>query len=180
MSNKAVTVEATATDGVKSPRHKLSRRQKIAIGASLVALVAAIVAIVWLVLSGALVGKFNLNIKYYNDPEVELIDAARLNELIDAGESFAAFVYQPMCSVSSGFEEVVDAFVDAEQVHVYKIAFSQLEETPLGESVKFYPSFALYHNGELVDYLEANEDADTERYKNLSDFTDWFISYVQL
>ena len=180
MNNSAVVAEAVSVDEVKPSQRKASRRKKVVIGASLVALVAAIVVIVWLVLSGALVGKFNLNIKYYNNPEVELIDAARLNELIDAGESFAVFVYQPMCSVSSGFEEVVDAFVEAEQVHVYKIAFSQLEETPLGESVKFYPSFALYHNGELVDFLEANEDADTERYKNLSDFTDWFISYVQL
>ncbi len=55
-----------------------------------------------------------------------------------------------------------------------------MKEGELAKEVEYYPSFIIYREGEIVDFLEADADEDLERYKDLSKFEDWICSYVQL
>ena len=172
--------QARADDGVTGvASRKTTLRGGKLLGAVLaIVLVAAAVAglVLWL----ARPQSFPLEDEAYGTAQITEITADQLNQLIAEQKSFAVVVYQSMCSVSATFEALMQEFVTAENLSLYKIKFSALEETPLGESVKFYPSLAIYHAGELVDFLEANQDEDTEYYKDQAALRRWFTTYVEL
>lgn len=127
---------------------------------------------------------FDLEERYYNNlNENNLfseIDSQELNGLISNKESFAVFIYQPMCVTSSDFEQVLHDFQQKYSVSFHKIAFSVISDTVLGEKIKYYPSFAIFRDGKLVDYLESNKNEDIEYYKSSDGFKKWFTKFVNL
>ena len=124
--------------------------------------------------------KFYLEDKYYGNGNYEEIEASELDALIDDRESFVLFVYQPGCVNSANFEKVLDEFIDDEDILIKRIAFSDIKDTSIGDDIKYYPSFAIFNKGTMVDYLDAESSEDLNYYNSLSDFKDWFTSYVNL
>ena len=123
---------------------------------------------------------FSFEEKYYNEASLNEIQYEELNKLVDNKESFGVFIYQPLCETSSGFESVLNTFIKQYQMSFYKVAYSDIKNTDLGKKIKYYPSFIIYKEGEIVDYLEADKDEDTNIYKNIEDFKSWLSSYVTL
>lgn len=123
---------------------------------------------------------FFLENKYYGLKSINEIKIDELNKLIDNKESFAVFIYQPMCITSSDFEEVLNSFLEENQISIYKIAYSDIKDTDIGKSVKYYPSFIIYNKGEMVDFLESNKDEDVNYYSSKEGFSKWFTKYVDL
>lgn len=118
--------------------------------------------------------------KYYEEKKIVEISYNELEELIKNKESFALFVYQSLCSTSADFEEVLNKFLDNNQVTFYKISFSSIKNEELGKYVKYYPSFVIFNKGEVVDYLEADKDTDINYYTSSNKFKKWFTKYVYL
>lgn len=118
--------------------------------------------------------------KYYGKKNITEIDYQNLRNLIKNKENFAIFVYQPMCITSSDFEEVLNQFLEENPLNIYKIPFSSIKDTDIGEKIKYYPSFIIYKDGKIVDYLEANKDEDVKYYSSKDGFKDWFTRYVRL
>lgn len=123
---------------------------------------------------------FSLNEEYYGTTEVDDIDYAKLEDLTEDKKSFAVFVYQPLCETSASFEEVLDQFRSENSVGFYKIAFADLKDTELADKIKYYPSFMIFKNGELVEYLDAEADEDKAYYQDADNFKKWFVKYVNL
>lgn len=127
---------------------------------------------------------FFLEDEYYSNYNQENtfleIENKELNELIKDKKSFGVFIYQPMCISSNDFEQVLADFTNTYEINFYKIAFSNIKDTALGEKVKYYPSFAIFKEGKLVDYLESDKDEDIEYYKSSEGFKKWFTKYVEL
>lgn len=123
---------------------------------------------------------FLLEEKYYGSSDLITLDNEKLSTLIDDEESFAIFIYQPLCATSKNFEKVLQEFVTNHPIRFYKMAFSDIIDTELGKSVEYYPSFVIYNKGKMVDYLDANSDEDTNRYKSTEYFEEWFTKYVSL
>lgn len=117
---------------------------------------------------------------YNQDNPFLVIENQELNNLIEEKKSFAIFIYQPMCISSNDFEQVLADFTNTYEINFYKIAFSNIKDTTLGEKVKYYPSFAIFKEGKLVDYLEPDKDEDIEYYKSSEGFKKWFTKYVEL
>lgn len=124
--------------------------------------------------------EFFLEEKYYGNYDIKEIEMDELNQLIDNSESFAVFVYQPMCTISSDFESILNDFLQENSISIYKISFSNIKDTELGKEIKYYPSFIIYHNGKMVDFLEANKDSDISYYSSKEEFKEWFSEYVKL
>lgn len=124
--------------------------------------------------------RFKLEERYYSGSSYLNLDENTLNNLIKKEESFVVFVYQPMCAASSTLEGVIDEFLETYTVNFYKIQFSDMKETVLGDTVSYYPSVVIYEKGKVVDYLDANSGEDTDIYKNVDKFTEWFKSYVKV
>ena len=123
---------------------------------------------------------FSLESKYYNTGEKIEINISELEELISDKESFVVFVSQTMCLASSNFEVVINDFLEEYPITIYEINYSELKESDLGDFLEYYPSFVIYKNGKMVDFLDANADEDTDYYKTKEGFKNWFTQYVNL
>ena len=148
-----------------------------------------IIAVVLLLVIGALIiifllnnsdKTFSLEDKYYGTSEIIKIDVETLSELIDSKGSFALFVSQEMCLASSDFEIVLNEFLEENPLTIYEINFSELTASELGDFLEYYPSFVLYKEGKVIDYLDANADEDLAYYQTSSGFKSWFTTYVNL
>lgn len=125
-------------------------------------------------------GKIKLEDKYYKRSEFIDVDHSKVNDLIKSKESFVVFIYQPMCTMSSEFEELLDEYMDIRKISIYKMSFSDLKKTSLKDTVRFYPSFIIFKDGEVVDFLDADSDEDTNKYKILKAFKEWLENYVEI
>lgn len=123
---------------------------------------------------------FSLEEKYYTEASLIEIDNQKLQQLINDKESFAVFVYQPLCENSTFFENIINDFISSHNMSFYKIAFSSIKDTSLGKTIKYYPSFIIYEDGEIIDYLEADNNEDTIRYKDKNEFKNWLSSYIKI
>lgn len=123
---------------------------------------------------------FYLEEKYYGKNTMKEIGAGELEALVAERESFAVFVHEPLCSASYSFHKVLLDFGERYQMTFYKITFEEMESTDLGNYVKYYPSFVIYHEGEPVAYLDAEEDEHLPYYETVEGFEQWFGRFVNL
>lgn len=119
-----------------------------------------------------------LSNKNYKESKFVDIDSKKLNKLVKEEESFVLFIYQPLCVTSYEFNKVLTEFLNEYKLAIYKIPFSEIKGTSLEDKVKYYPSFVVYNKGEVVDYLDAESDEDTEYYKTVNAFKDWLDDYI--
>lgn len=123
---------------------------------------------------------FMLEEKYYGESKFVEIDNEDYDKLISDKESFAIFIYQPLCAASSSFKEVLTEYSNTKGVVFYKMTQTKMKESKLGETLKYYPSLVIVKDGKVVDYLDANSSDDTRYYQNAENFNNWFTTYVKL
>lgn len=123
---------------------------------------------------------FMLEEKYYGESKFVEIDNEDYDKLIFDKESFAIFIYQPLCAASSSFKEVLTEYSNTKGVVFYKMTQTKMKESKLGETLKYYPSLVIVKDGKVVDYLDANSSDDTRYYQNAENFNNWFTTYVEL
>lgn len=147
---------------------------------SIVALIIVVAAIVVFLIFQNQSKIFSLESKYYNTGEKIEINISELEELISDKESFVVFVSQTMCLASSNFEVVINDFLEEYPITIYEINYSELKESDLGDFLEHYPSFVIYKNGKVVDFLDANADEDTDYYKTADGLRSWLTTYISL
>jgi len=123
---------------------------------------------------------FSLDKEYYQNNSFNELDKNTFDDLINNKKSFAIFIYQPLCTTSYEFNKILTEFANQYQISFYKMSFSDMKETELKEYIKYYPSLVIYYEGEIVDYLDANSDSDSEYYKSVDGFKKWFSNYVSI
>ena len=121
---------------------------------------------------------FYLEDKYYNEEVSIEISNLELENKIKNKESFALFIHQPACSKSYEFNKIQSLYQQNNNISFNKILFEDLQKTKLGKKIKYFPSFAIFNNGELVDFLDAESNDDILKYKEYDEFSNWFNSYV--
>lgn len=149
-------------------------KKKLLLVISVLILLSIIIFITFKVLNR----NFYLDDKYYGNNEIYEIGIEEFNNLISNKESFGIFVYQPACTTSAEFEQVLYDFFKQNNMSIYKIKFSDIYEHT--DFLKFYPSFIIYKNGKMVDFLEADKDKDLKYYQSVNGFKEWFTKYVIL
>ena len=120
------------------------------------------------------------NTKCVSDLVTEFLKIHAESRNIDDKESFAIFIHQPFCSTSYEFNKILTMFAEENKISFYKISFDEMKKTVMYENIKYYPSFAIYNNGKLIDFLEADSNEDLNRYKVMEEFKNWFNSYIQM
>ena len=149
-------------------------KKKLLLVISVLILLSIIIFITFKVLNR----NFYLDDKYYGNNEIYEIGIEEFNNSISNKESFGIFVYQPACTTSAEFEQVLYDFFKQNNMSIYKIKFSDIYEHT--DFLKFYPSFIIYKNGKMVDFLEADKDKDLKYYQSVDGFSEWFTKYVIL
>lgn len=122
---------------------------------------------------------FYLDDKYYNKGVSIEISSLDFEEKIKNKESFALFIHQPVCSKSYEFNKIQSLYQQENNMVFNKILFEDMKNTNLYETIKYYPSFAIFKDGKLIDYLDAESNDDILKYKDYDEFSKWFNSYVR-
>lgn len=50
----------------------------------------------------------------------------------------------------------------------------------LNETLKYYPSVAIYQEGKIIAYLRADSNDDKSYYESVEGFREWFTKYISL
>lgn len=122
---------------------------------------------------------FRLDSEYYDQAEIQDLTLEQLRELIAKHKTFALLAYQSGCQTSAELSRNVRQFSEQYSLKIYRIVFSELKNSGLVEGLRFYPTFVIYHDGEVVDFLAADATEDTSAYTSLDGFTEWFSKYVE-
>lgn len=123
---------------------------------------------------------FALESSYYEKGEVLELNLKEYKQLIEEEKNFLLFLYQPQCTTSTTFQEVVEKFSQENQITIYRMLFSTMKKTNLEEKIQYYPSFVIFHEGSVVDYLEADKEEDKERYQKVEALSQWLQEYIHL
>ncbi len=132
------------------------------------------------ILTGCTSKKFNLENKYYNNPSFEEIDGKELNKLEKNSESFLVMVYTTGCFSCMDFEKVLTEFTNEYKLNILRINIKEIEKTQLKDKIKYTPSLAIYKEGKVYKYLDADSDKDTKYYKNTKNLKEWLDKYIEI
>ena len=105
-----------------------------------------------------------LSDKYYNKGEYIGITSDELSKL--GNETYVLFTYNNYCSFSVPCETVFEDFMKKYDIDFLSMPFEDFRNTKLYETIKFGPSVVIVQNGNVIAYLDANEDEDTKRYED--------------
>ncbi len=150
--------------------------------AQIIGIILGSVAIVALIIVAVILcwpQKFSLSPQYYEDTGFHDIDTAGLQQLINDKTSFALLIWQPACQTSADFEQVVKDFSEQNHLSLEKINFTSARKSGLVGELKYYPSVALYREGKLVTFLDADSDEFLEYYKSVEGFSKWWEKYIK-
>ena len=121
---------------------------------------------------------FRLEPELYAKSEAINIKKEDYEKLIKEEKSFIVMVDKPDCYTTADMRKRMTEFPEDMQFKYYRIMWTQAKESSLHEYVKFVPSVAIIHNGEVVDFLDADSDEDTAKYNEAQVLQDWIKSYV--
>ena len=143
-----------------------------------------IVLLISLTLTGCIISKkqndnkirFYLSDKYYHTGEFVKVDNKSLEKLNK--KNFILFTYNPYCNLPISCEKIFEEFMKKYNIDFISIPFSDFKETSYYDNVKYAPSVMIIKEGEIIDYLDANDDKDLQKYQDEKEFEKWLDNYV--
>ena len=78
-----------------------------------------------------------------------------------------------VCPAEFPITDVARRLSNENGMTIYGLTEEEFQKTELAKVVKYLPSAALYRDGELVDYLDAEDDEDMEYYKSVEGLKEW-------
>lgn len=109
------------------------------------------------------------------------IDEKKLEEKQTNKDSFILYIHVPgLCTSTIPFDPMVNDFIKNNKITIYSLPFSLVKNTNLKDTIKYSPSLAIYYDGKLIDYLDANSKEDYEYYSSYDGLTKWITNYVNV
>lgn len=112
------------------------------------------------------------------DGELMNLGAAGYEELIQEKKSFVVMVDQEGCTTADKLRGFAVDYAKEAGIRVYRMIFSEVKETSLGNAVKYYPSMVVVSRGKVIGALRADADEDAEAYNNYDNFKIWIGYYL--
>ena len=123
---------------------------------------------------------FYLDNEYYNNPSFPLINGDELKALENNNGNFVTFVFMPLYNASALFYDVVSEFIDTHEIKIYRVPFSNIGDTRMADTIRFFPTAVIYHNGLVKSYLDAESDDHLAYYQTAEGFESWLTKYIYL
>lgn len=181
MTSADATTKSTESVESKSPR------PRYLVGA--VAALLGFLAIIVLV-AGALSGWFNggsapttvtLSAEYIADDSatdpIITVDSDEFDKLIADGKSFIVLSHLPGCTAN--ILQYLNQYSTERHIRYVYFPWSLFRETTFHDQIQYAPTVALFGEGELVTFLAADSDADTDKYNSSEAFAAWLDQYLK-
>ena len=115
--------------------------------------------------------KFYLTDKYYNEGTAIKMNGDEVNNILN--DSFILFTYNNFCGMAKPCEKVFDAVLKEKKIDYITIPIDEFKKTKYYEIVKYAPSVLIIKDGNMVSYLDAENDEHLKYYQNEKDFENW-------
>lgn len=122
--------------------------------------------------------KFDLTEETWGQGGFRDITAAEFGDLVAERESFIVVLHMMICPAEFPVTSIAKQLAHDEGVVIYSLTEEEFRKTELAEEIKYLPSVAVYHGGELVAYLDAEADVDLPYYQTVSGLKEWLGKYV--
>jgi len=149
----------------------------------LIGIFAGIIATIVLIVVAVMIfrdGRVVLSEEYHGEGGIGMITTDDLRTMVEDKKSFLLFVSQPECQTAEKLRGILQDLITEYPVQIFEISFSDLKESGLASEVRFYPSLIVYRQGEVEDFLDANDDVDAAAYNSLDGLKEWLTNVVIL
>ncbi len=177
----------------KSEKAKKSKKPFIIIGVVVfttlvLGLVATKVIIDGLKQGEDFVGKVAIEAEYKNtdgamiEVEKESDDPVKYTEdLIKSNKEFVMLISTPACSEETArFRDFVKKYQKDHKISFYYLTSDYAQESSINDTIKYFPTVAIFKDGKIVKFLRFDSDDDMKYYKSYDGFAKWFEKYVEL
>ena len=114
------------------------------------------------------------------DGELMSLSVEKYNELVRENKTFVVFINQDGCTTADRLRGYITDYGREAGIKAYQMMFSDMKETNLYETIKYYPSVAVISHGKVVSYLKADSDEDADYYNDYEAFKKWMNKNVVL
>lgn len=122
--------------------------------------------------------KFYLSKESYGKGEFTSINNEEIENILNNDGSIVIYTYNNYCSLPVSCEEVFKSYEKKYNISFYSISFENFKNTSLYKTVKYAPSVIIVRDGNIVDYLDASDDEDLQKYQNELKFERWINNYI--
>ena len=122
--------------------------------------------------------RFSLSEEYYGEGVFEEIDAARFAELVENNKSFVVVPRMMFCPAGMPMATNAETIAARDNIKIFSILDIEFKQTELAKTVKYLPSAAIYRDGKLVAWLDAESDDDMQFYESPDGFELWLKTYL--
>ncbi len=143
----------------------------------IIAAVAAIISCI-LIFSKNDSDKMKLSSKYYGKGEYIEITSKDITSL--SKDTYLLFVYNNYCAFQVPCDKVFAEFMEKYEIDILSIPFEDFKSTDFYKTVLYAPSVILVKENKIIDYLDANKDADIDKYQDSNEFAKWVKKYISL
>lgn len=116
---------------------------------------------------------FEFSPEVYEKGEFREITMDEFEQMIAVKKSFLVVPHMTVCPAEFPITDVARRLANENGMTIYGLTEEEFRKTELTEVVKYLPSAALYRDGELIDYLDAEDDGDMEYYKSVEGLKEW-------
>jgi hypothetical protein len=124
-------------------------------------------------------GKVELPDRYYGSNGFIESDKEEIENLLNKKESFILFTYNNFCTLPFPCEKIFEEYMTNNKVRFLSLPFSDFKETSLYETIKYAPTIVIINKGKIESYLDAESDADFNKYQDVTEFSKWIDSYIK-
>lgn len=124
--------------------------------------------------------KFYLDNNYYGINDFIKIDENKVNELQKNKASYVLFTYNSYCTFQVPCDDIFLEYMKNNNIRFNSISYEDYLKTDLVKTVKYAPSVILINKGNIVAYLDAENDEDLNKYQDTLEFTNWINQYINL
>ena len=123
---------------------------------------------------------FSLSSEFYGHGEFQEINADKFAQLIKEKKSFVIVARMLFCPANMPMATNAESVSTEENITIFSLYQEQFKETELANTVKYLPTAAIYKEGKLVAWLDAESDDNLPYYKSPEGFKKWLEQYITL
>lgn len=124
--------------------------------------------------------KFRPDDNFYTGGQLQELSSAEFEQLIAQHASFVLIAHMEYCPAETPLTTTAEELIHQKNYGFYGLKGDEFKASSLASTIKYLPSAAIFRDGQLVSYLDAESDADIPYYQSATQLENWLNKYIEL
>ena len=124
--------------------------------------------------------KFRLDDDFYTGGQLNELSSTEFEQLIAQQASFVLIAHMEYCPAETPLTTTAEELIHQKNYGLYGLKGDEFKSSSLASTIKYLPSAAIFRDGQLVAYLDAESDADIPYYQSATQLENWLNKYIEL